>query len=204
MVGKVKYPIEVTCRKNCKVVIKPLLEEEIPQMIDMYKSLDERDLAMLRNDVLDPNYEKRVRRQIEDNDVFRLAAWNKVNAEEEKIVGVLALHRGEGRWLRQTSRIRMETHPQFRRFGIAISLFEQVIPYAASLGIEKLYAEVMPEQKAAIDMIKKIGFTREATLRDHIKDKYNLYHHLRIYSIDLEAHSKAMEEMLSEFQRYSG
>ncbi|HEB83719.1 MAG TPA: GNAT family N-acetyltransferase [Bacteroidetes bacterium] len=194
-----RYPKRVKCKRDLEIKIQPLKKAHIPQLMELFRSLDRTDRAMLRSDVLDPYYQKRIARQIVDEDVNRLVAWS-----GDQIIASLVLHRGRARWIRHTGEVRIIVHPKFRRYGIAVILLEEVVPYARSMGVEKLYANMMPEQVAAIRLFKSIGFHREATLRDHVKDSYGRYHNMRIYSMDLEAAHKAMDDLISSFSDFSG
>lgn len=179
--------------------IKPLEMSEIPELIEMYKSLSESEQWMLRRSIDDPHFAQGVKRDLEDEWVYRLVAW-----ADDKIVGSITLVRGWGRWVQHTAEARIMTHPNYRRYGIATVLFDEVIPFAETHHVEKVYANLIPSQQAARKMIKNIGFHREATLKNHVKDIYNRYHDLRIYSVDLEAAHLAMEEMLVGYSGYSG
>ena len=99
-------------------------------MRELHHALDRSDLALLREDILNPYYEQRLQRQIEDEFITRLVAWH-----NEKIVASLALHRKRPRWLQHTSELRAISHPDYRRFGITIALMEEAIPFARQKGI---------------------------------------------------------------------
>lgn len=199
MPKKSRYPVEVACRKRMKVVIKPLGIEDIDAQMTFFKALPERDLIRLPHNVLEANYPKKMKRQIEDDRVHRLVAWH-----DGRIVGSLALYRGSSRWIEHTGSVVVATHPDVRRYGVGTVLFDEMIPLAESLKIEKIYANLLEEHKEAIKLFKSFGFQREALLHHHIKDNYGRYRNLRIYSIDLEEAHKAMEDLISGFSDYSG
>ncbi len=194
------YPKSVVCRKDFRVEIRLLEIADIPKHVEMLKTLDEHDRANLPHDVMDPNYPKKIARQIEDDLAHRLVAWH----EGDEIVASLALYRGTSVWMRHTGDVVLVTHPKYRRYGIATVLFDEMIPLAQMLKIEKIYAQLTKKHTEAINMVKVIGFRREAILKDHIKDKYGRYRDLRIYSMDLEAAHRAMEELMTQFISYSG
>ncbi len=194
----VKYPHSVQCRNNIMIEIKLLTADTIPKLIEMYRALSEGERAMLRRNVLDPKFAEQVRRDLEDEFVHRLTAW-----VGDIVVGSISLHRGYARWMNHTAEARIVTHPKYRRYGIATVLFDEIIPFARTHNIEKVYANLLPSQQAAINLIKNIGFRREATLKHHVKDIYDRYHDMRIYSVDLEAAHKAMEELLVGFSGYA-
>jgi RimJ/RimL family protein N-acetyltransferase len=196
---KDRYPHKVVCRKNFEVVIKPLTTDEIPKEIELFQQLDKKDQSKLPNDLNDSNYPHRMRRWMEDGRVITLAAWS-----EDQVVGVLSLYPGVSTWIQHTGEVVLVTHPKFRRYGIATVLFDEMIPLAETLGLVKLYADLMEEHKEAQTLLTAIGFVKEATLKDHIQDAYGRRHDLSIYSMDLDAAHRAMEDLMSHFQDYSG
>lgn len=196
---KNRYPREVTCRKGLKVTIKPITPDEVPLEIELYQKLDKRDQAKLPNDLGDENYVSKMLRWMEDGRAFSLAAWH-----DDEIIGELTLYRGMNSWVRHTGDVVLLTHPKFRRYGIAMVLFDEMIPLAEALKLKKLYANMMGEHKEATKLLTNIGFVQEACLKDHIQDTYGRYHDLCIFSMDLEAAHRAMEDLMSKFSDYSG
>ncbi len=199
MAEKGRFPRKIVCRHDCEITVKPLRPKDIPDLIILHQALPKNDRSLLQDDLDDPYYEQRVKRQIKDEYVYRLVAWH-----EEQIVSSMVMIRNRAKWLQHTAEFRTVTHPDYRNYGIATRLMEESLPFANSVGIEKLYLSLLPSQTAAIRMAKKLGFTRAATLKDHIKDSYGLYHDVRIYSVDLEAAHKQMEQMIADYQEYSG
>lgn len=193
------YPRRVKCKKRFEIEIRPLVKEEIPAIRKFFSELSKPEQALLRRDIFDPFFDNQVKRTLEDELVYHLCAWNK-----DIIVGSVSLFRGFAQRVRHTCEMRILTHPNYRRHGIGSVMFEEVVPFARSKEIEKIYANLTPTQKPAIKMVKHIGFTREATLKQHIKDAFGRYHDIRLYSMDLEAAHRAMEEMVSGFADYSG
>jgi RimJ/RimL family protein N-acetyltransferase len=199
MEKKARYPVRRACRHNLTLEIRPITEDDIPELHAMHSSLEESERSLLRQDVLDPHYENQVKRQISDRYILRLVAWH-----EGRILGILALHRDRKRWMQHSAELRIIIHSAYRREGISMALFDEVVPFAKEHDIEKLYVHILPAQTAGIELAKRIGFSLEATLRDHIKDKYNSYHDVHVYALDLEAPNKAMEELISSFNDYTG
>ncbi|MDD5088200.1 MAG: GNAT family N-acetyltransferase [bacterium] len=199
MVKKQQISRQIECRHGLMIEVKPLRVEDIPELGKLHRSLAESERALLPEDVLDPHYEHEIRRQIEDHRVHRLVAW-----QDGKIIGSAAMRPGRQRWMSHTMDLRVITHPKYRRYGIAMVLMRESIPYAQETGIEKICVQIMPAQRAAINLFKHFGFRREATLRDFVKDQYNSYHDIRIYSMNVEGAGTKMEELLSSFHEYSG
>lgn len=194
-----RYPRKVEIRKHLVVEIKPLDIEHIPDLTAMFKTLDDRAVEKIPVDVTDANYERGLKRRLEDGRTHILAAW-----KDGAILGEIALYPRQSSWTKHTAAVVFVSHPEYRRYGLATILFEEMLPWAQSLGIEKVYAELSKDHVDGIKMLKHFGFTREATLKDHIKDRYGRYHDMRIYSLDMERAHKEMEALIADFSDYSG
>jgi RimJ/RimL family protein N-acetyltransferase len=59
-------------------------------------------------------------------------------------------------------------HPEWRRRGVASALLKEAVVWAQSQELHKLYAEVFPENKAALAFLEKHGFEEEGRLRAHV------------------------------------
>jgi L-amino acid N-acyltransferase YncA len=60
--------------------------------------------------------------------------------------------------------------PSIRGKGLGHALLAEILDIARTWGMEILVSELTPEQKAAIRLVKSVGFKREASLRRHVKD----------------------------------
>ncbi|MDP8206570.1 MAG: GNAT family N-acetyltransferase [Candidatus Electryonea clarkiae] len=199
MVAEVKYlPQKFTCQDGTKAEIKLLTEKDIPALRELYKELSAEERSRLREDVLNEHYDKRLANQIKDENIFRIVAW-----QRGRIFASLTMVRGFARWLKHTCELRSVVHPDHRRLGIASHLLEEAIHYGDSIGIEKLYINLLSEQTAAIKMAEALGFRLEATLRHHVKDSLGAYHDIRIYSMDLNAAHKAMEKLIYKIDGFT-
>ncbi|MCB2212405.1 GNAT family N-acetyltransferase [bacterium] len=194
-----RLPLSIKVRRHLEVEINLLNASQLNDLMEMYSTLDDKSLARLPYDVNSPHYPRVLKRQLEDNRAIFLVAWH-----DGKIIGSLALYHGQALWTRHVGRVIFVSHPEYRRYGLATVLFEEMIPLAQAMEIEKLYAQLTKDHVDGIKMLKTFGFAREATLKDHIKDRYGRYHDMRIYSLDLEGAHKSMEELISSFSDYSG
>ncbi|MDP8228322.1 MAG: GNAT family N-acetyltransferase [Candidatus Electryoneaceae bacterium] len=193
-----RLPRKIACQDGTEVEIKILHKNDIPALKDLYRALGAADRALLREDVLNEHYDKRLANQIEDENIYRIVAWQK-----GEIFASLTMVRGFARWRRHTCELRSVVHPHHRRLGIASNLLEEAIFHADSLGIEKLYINLQPEQIEAIKMAETLGFRMEASLKHHVKDSFGTYHDIHFYSMDLEAAQKAMGELMHKIDGFS-
>jgi ribosomal protein S18 acetylase RimI-like enzyme len=68
--------------------------------------------------------------------------------------------------------IRLVVAGNHRRAGFGRDLARRaLVDSVRELGLRKLFVEVAAEQEPAIRMFQKIGFTPEAILRDHLRDR---------------------------------
>jgi RimJ/RimL family protein N-acetyltransferase len=193
------FPISIEIRKHLEVDIKPLKTSEIPKLMTLFKTLEDQAISRLPWNVNDPNHARIVKRQLEDGRAHFLTAWH-----NDEIIGSISLHQNTALWTRHNGSVVFVSHPDYRRYGIASVLFEQIIPFAESMDIEKIYAQLTKDNVQGIRMLKHFGFTREATFKDHIKDRYGRYIDMRVYTLDLEGAHKAMADLIANFSDYSG
>jgi ribosomal-protein-alanine N-acetyltransferase len=58
--------------------------------------------------------------------------------------------------------------PEWRRRGVASALIKEAVVWAQSHELHKLYAEVFPENEAALAFLEKHGFHKEGRLKAHV------------------------------------
>ncbi len=194
-----RFPISLQIRKHLKIEIDLMQQADIKDLMTLYASLEDEAISRIPWHVNSPNHPKLVKRLMEDGRAYYLSAKHKGD-----IIGSISLHHNPALWTRHIGSVVFVSHPDYRRFGIASALFEEIIPFAQSLKIEKIYAQLTKENVQGIRMLKHFGFTREATFKDHIKDPYGRYLDMRVYSLDLEGAHKAMADLIANFSDYSG
>jgi RimJ/RimL family protein N-acetyltransferase len=101
------------------------------------------------------------------------------------IVGTAVLAREAHGWARHVGEIRVVADPATRRLGLGHMLAETIFALAVRLGLEKIVAQMMADQEGAIRVFELLGFRAEATLRNHVSDRYGRKHDLVIMANDL-------------------
>lgn len=187
----------VTWRDKIDVEIRPLNKRDLTPFIAWIRSLDDRELAKLPCDVHDAGYPAKLREQISTGSVHRLIAMR----DGKDIVGSMALYRGDLFWIRHTGRLIVVTDPSVRRSGIAVVMFDEMLRLAEGLGVRKLYAELTSMHSEARKLARRVGFRREATLRDHVLDSDGRAHNLCIYSISLGRAKDHVSELMGKYVR---
>jgi len=89
----------------------------------------------------------------------------------KKIIGYVRVLPGTG-LESHVGEIRLVVAPSNRRGGVGRDLARRaLVDSVRELKLRKLFVEVVAEQEPAIRMFKKLGFTAEAILRDHLCDR---------------------------------
>ena len=124
------------------------------------------DLTFIEEDVTDPAQVRSLAASARDR-------WLTVDArvpEHFTVTGYLAVRRLPG-WSDHVGQIRLAVHPVHRRAGLGRTLARHALIQAMEAGLRKLVVELIADQEHAIAMFTALGFTGEALLRDHIRDR---------------------------------
>jgi len=103
-----------------------------------------------------------------------------------QIIGDATLHQQLGGWKRHIGRVSVLIHPNFRGRGLAKTMVSEVIDLARQVGLEKLEAEFIGEQEAAMKVFALIGFTTLARLPNYVKDMQAVTHDYVLMGLDLK------------------
>jgi GNAT superfamily N-acetyltransferase len=104
---------------------------------------------------------------------------------EGKIIADATLHQQLGGWKRHIGRVSVLVLPQYRGRGLARALINQIVEIARHIGLEKVEAEFIGEQEAAIKMFALLGFSNLVRLPDYVKDMQAISHDYILMGLDL-------------------
>jgi ribosomal protein S18 acetylase RimI-like enzyme len=76
--------------------------------------------------------------------------------------------------------------PQYRGRGLARALVAEIVSVARNLGLEKVEAEFIGGQEAAIKMFALLGFSNLVRLEDYVKDMQAITHDYVLMGLDLK------------------
>ena len=148
------------------MTIIELRPDHVDALSRFFAELPAGDLTLIEEDVTDPAH------------VRSLAAsargcWLAIDEREPwhtTVTGYLAVRRLPG-WSDHVGEIRLVVHPARRRAGLGRALARHALVRAVEEGLSKLVIELVADQEHAIAMFIELGFTGEALLRDHIRDR---------------------------------
>jgi ribosomal protein S18 acetylase RimI-like enzyme len=156
--------------------------ERCDALLRFFAELPAGDLTFIKEEVTDP---ETVRSWATDTSAG--GRWVAVDGDpgDEKVTGYVAVRPLPG-WSDHVGEVRLVVAPSHRGSGLGRELARRALVGAVSSGLSKLVVEVVAEQGAALALFTDLGFTGEALLVDHIRDRNGelrdlmvLAHHVR-------------------------
>lgn len=131
-------------------------------LVRFFAALPEGDRTFIKEDVADPDV---VRGWTSGYDGRR---WVALAGDE--VLGYVAVRRLPG-WSDHVGEIRLVIAPSRRGTGLGRRLARHAVTCGVGAGLAKLVVEVVAEQGAALSLFTDLGFSGEALLEDHIRDR---------------------------------
>jgi ribosomal protein S18 acetylase RimI-like enzyme len=146
--------------------IVDLAPEHRDALVGFFSDLPEGDRTFIKEDVTDPAV---------------VASWTGADAGGRRwvaledadagaVLGYLAVRRLAG-WSDHVGEVRLVIGPSSRGTGLGKQLARHALTQAVEDGLSKLVVEVVAEQSAAVALFSGLGFSGEALLEDHIRDR---------------------------------
>ncbi|TFV89171.1 GNAT family N-acetyltransferase [Blastococcus sp. CT_GayMR16] len=155
--------------------------ERCDALLAFFAALPEGDLTFIKEEVHDP-------------DTVRSWAagpasggrWVAVDdSRDGAVTGYVAVRPLPG-WSDHVGEVRLVVAPTSRGTGLGRELARHALVQAVESGLSKLVVEIVAEQGGALALFTELGFTGEALLVDHIRDRNGdlrdlmvLAHHVR-------------------------
>ncbi len=176
-----KYPKEIKLKDGSRSRLRPLRKDDEIGFHEFFLAVPESERMFIKHRVTDPEI---IRDWCQNIDLGRnlplLALMDK------KIVGDATLHQQLGGWKRHIGRVSVLVHPQYRGRGLARALVSEIVDIARHLGLDKVEAEFIGEQEAAIKMFAMLGFSNLVRLEDYVKDMQAIAHDYVLMGLKLK------------------
>jgi len=189
-----EYPKEVAMRDGSRVWLRPMTKDDGERVFSFFKALPEKDRRYFKHDVsrrstIDAwceglNY---------DLTLPILAVTHRGN--KDKVVANGTLHSELHGWSTHVARIRLQVHPDFRLLGLGQAMLRELCDRAAMRGVGKIQALVRADNIEGLRLMKKLGFRKEGTFKNHAITKQGARHDVAILFQDLEDLWKRMEDL---------
>jgi ribosomal protein S18 acetylase RimI-like enzyme len=141
--------------------------ERCDALLRFFSGLPEGDLTFIKEEVTDPDT---VRSWATEKGPG--GRWVAVDdgGDDGEVTGYVAVRPLPG-WSDHVGEVRLVVSPASRGSGLGRELARRALVEAVGAGLKKLVVEVVAEQGAALALFTELGFTGEALLVDHIRDR---------------------------------
>jgi RimJ/RimL family protein N-acetyltransferase len=181
------YPRPVACG-DAQVEIARMTAGDRAALVAFVATLAPQDLLFVPRDLGHPKVVDAWMRSLETGELVSLVARS--NGE---MVGCTAIFVDELSWSKHVGELRVLVSPTWRGRGLGRALIQECFAQALELGLTKLVAQMMVDQRAAIAVFEELGFRAEALLSKHVADRDGKLHDLVLLAHDVDAVRGRME-----------
>jgi L-amino acid N-acyltransferase YncA len=142
--------------------VEELRADRCDALLRFFAELPQGDLTFIKEEVTDP---ETVRSWAAEG-----AGGRWVSVEDGDVTGYVAVRPLPG-WSDHVGEVRLVVSPERRGTGLGRELARRALVEAVGAGLSKLVVEIVAEQGAALALFTDLGFTGEALLQDHIRDR---------------------------------
>jgi len=175
-----KFPKVIPLKDGTKATLRPLRRDDEKDFHQLFLGIPEPERMFIKHRVTEIEV---IRDWCQNIDYGRNLPL--VALMGGKIVGDATLHQQLGGWRRHIGRVSVLVHPQHRGRGLASALVSEIVDIARQVGLEKVEAEFIGEQAAAIKMFALLGFSQLLRLENYVKDMQAVSHDYILMGLDL-------------------
>jgi GNAT superfamily N-acetyltransferase len=176
-----KYPKELKLKDGSKCRLRPLRRDDETGFHEFFLAVPEAERMFIKHRVTQPEVIREWCRNIDLGRNLPLLALM-----DGRIVGDATLHQQLGGWKRHIGRVSVLVLPQYRGRGLARALVSEIVGLARAVGLERVEAEFIGDQEAAIKMFALLGFSNLVRLPDYVKDMQAISHDYILMGVDLK------------------
>lgn len=175
------YPKQIHLKDGLSPQLRPLEATDENHFHQFFLAVPEKERMFIKHRVTDPEVIHEWCQNIDLGRNLPLLAFDK-----DKIIGAATLHQQLGGWKRHIGRVSVLVHPGYRGRGLARTLVHEIVEAARYIGLEKIEAEFIEDQAAAMKVFGLLGFHSLVRLSDYVKDMQAVTHDYVLMSLDLE------------------
>lgn len=150
------------------------------KMLAFADTLPEHDLLFLGRDLRHPRVVDAWQAAIEEGWIDSLVA-----EDDGTVLGSAALVRDPLGWSAHVGEIRLLVSPTRRNVGLGRDLLEAIFAVAVERGVERLTAQMTPDQIGSVMLFESLGFRAEGLLKDHVRDRTGKTHDVALFAHDI-------------------
>ena len=175
------FPTEIELKAGFRCTLRPLEATDEEAFHRFFMAVPEKERMFIKHRVTEPSVIREWCQKIDLGRNLPLLAL-----ADDRIIGAATLHQQLGGWKRHIGRVSVLVHPHYRGRGLAKALVTEILDLAHRQGLEKVEAEFIGDQEAAIKMFGLLGFTELLRLPSYVKDMQANKHDYILMGLDLE------------------
>jgi GNAT superfamily N-acetyltransferase len=176
-----KFPKEIVFHDKFQCALRPLRKDDEKKFHEFFLAVPEQERMFIKHRVTELGVIRDWCQNIDLGRNFPLLAIG-----DGKIVADATLHQQLGGWKRHIGRVSVLVLPQYRGRGLAKAMVGEIAQLARNLGLERLEAEFISEQEAAIKMFALLGFSNLLRLEGYVKDMQAISHDYVLMGLNLK------------------
>jgi ribosomal protein S18 acetylase RimI-like enzyme len=169
-------------------------QDDRDRLFAFFKNLPAKDRKNFKHDVSQREVITNWCRNLDYDRVLPILALVKEGGHEN-LVGDGTLHTERHGWDTHVAKVRLVIDPEMRKKGLGRIMLRELYHRAVLRGIEKIQAEVRDDNDEAIEMLKSLGYKREAVFKLHALDLQGKKHDVIIFYNDLSELWQRMEDL---------
>jgi GNAT superfamily N-acetyltransferase len=176
-----KFPKKIVLKDGLQCSLRPLRKDDEKKFHEFFLDVPEQERMFIKHRVTELSVIRDWCSNIDLGRNFPLLA-----IADGKIVGDATLHQQLGGWKRHIGRVSVLVLPKYRGRGLARAMITEISQMARRLGLERVEAEFIGEQEAAIKMFAMLGFSNLLRLEDYVKDMQAVTHDYVLMGLNLK------------------
>lgn len=177
-----EYPKSISLLGGAACELRPLRSQDGHAYHQFWQAVPEEDRMFIKHRVTDWEVVNTWVQNIDVGHHLPILAW-----DGTVVVGDATLHQHLGGWKRHIGHVSVLVRPEWRRRGLGRVLIQEVIALARVAGLERVEAEFVGEQSAAMRLFGLLGFQQLVSLPDYVRDMRANAHDYVLMSLALRA-----------------
>ena len=186
-----QFTKKIQLKDGISIVIRPLSKQDGPALLKFFQSVPEDDRLFLKDDVTKKETIDRWINELDYDKVLPLIA-----EKDDAILGDATLHFHKYRWQLHMAEIRCVVAREYQKNGIGTALMRELVGFAEQKGVSIIRANMMDIQVSAQKAFERLGFKKEAELKDFLIDQNGKTHNLILMVNNVADLWKKMEDLL--------
>lgn len=170
----------VTLKDGTEVILRSLQEGDIEKSHQFFHTLSDEGRLFYRRNITSRDVIAARISETSGGNVIRIIA-----EKDERIIGEGTLEIPVSGWSRHVAELKIVVSEDMQGKGLATILGRELMMMAMRRGAEKIIVNLMENQASAIKVLTKLGFTREAVMKNYVKDARGFKHNLLIMSYQI-------------------